>query len=242
MDLGAPISLQQDFWNQWNASTREQSIEEVSKRQAAVVCKWLDSFDGGELSIIEVGCGACWLSPALARYGRVTATDLSDGPLARARTRLPHIDFVAGDFMALDFGKHRFDVVVTLEVLSHIADQAAFIARLGSLLRPGGHLMLATQNRFVLQNFNRIAPPAPGQLRRWVDRRELRQLLSPQFDVLELFSVTPRANSGLMRVLNSNKLNRPVRALLGDRVERLKEAANLGWTLMALAKKRARPG
>ncbi|EHK52505.1 methyltransferase domain-containing protein, partial [Allomesorhizobium alhagi] len=120
---------------------------------------------------------------------------------------------------------------------SHVADQPSFVRKLASHLRPGGHLMLATQNRFVLERFNRISPPAPGQLRRWVSRHELRRLLTPEFEVLELFSVSPKANRGFMRLVNSEKLNRPLKAIFGDRIERLKEAMGLGWTLMALARR-----
>ncbi len=233
-----PISLQQSFWNQWNASTREKAIGEVSIRQANVVCEWLNSFGRTDLDILEVGCGAAWFSPQLAQFGRVTATDLSDEVLGRAKRRVPEVAFVPGDFMSLNFGTNSFDVAVTLEVLSHVADPRAFIRKIASHLRPAGHLMLATQNRFVLQHFNRVPPPAPGQLRCWFDRRELRELLEREFEVLSLFSVTCRANRGVMRLIHSRKINLPVRTLLGDRVERLKESIGLGWTLMALARKR----
>jgi len=40
-----------------------------------------------------------------------------------------------------------------------------------------------------------------------------------------------------MGILNSRTLNGPVRFLVGDRVEHLKERLGLGWTLMALARK-----
>ena len=241
-ELSSPIPVQRQFWNQWNASTREKAIDEVSLRQAKVVRGWLNAFFRGmDPDIIEVGCGAAWFSPQLARFGRVTATDLSDEVLARAKQCVPEVQFVAGDFMSLDFGGNAFDIAVSLEVLSHVADQRAFIQKIARHLRPAGYLMLATQNRFVLQHFNRIPPPAPGQLRRWVDQRELRMLLEPEFEVLQLFSVTCRANRGLMRLIHSRKLNWLVRVLIGDRVERFKEAIGLGWTLMALARKRKLP-
>lgn len=234
----APIPLQRSFWNGWNATNRETSIQDISQRQAEVVCGWLGGLGRRDLDIMEVGCGAGWFCGRLARFGRVTAIDLSDEVLARARRRVPEVDFIPGDFMALDLGGRRFDVIVTLEVLSHVADQRAFIARLAAHTRPGGRLMLATQNRPILQRFNRVPPPAPGQLRRWVDRHELTELLEPEFEVEQLFSVTPKANRGLMRLVNSTKLNWPVRAVLGDRIERLKESMGLGWTLMALARRR----
>jgi hypothetical protein len=56
---------------------------------------------------------------------------------------------------------------------------------------------------------------------------------------MELFSVTPRANRGIMRLVNSRKVNRPIRAIVGDRIEKIKEEMGLGWTLMTLACRRA---
>jgi 2-polyprenyl-3-methyl-5-hydroxy-6-metoxy-1,4-benzoquinol methylase len=174
MEKNNQISLQQRFWNEWNATHREHNQHYVSIRQAEVVIGWLASLGRTDLDILEVGCGAGWLCPQLLPYGQVTGTDLSDEVLARAQQRAPEVAFVSGDFMGLDLGSGRFDVIVTLEVLSHVADQAAFVRKLASHLRPGGHLMLATQNRVVLERFNRIPPPAPGQLRRWFDKYELR--------------------------------------------------------------------
>lgn len=232
-----PISIQQNFWNRWNAETREHEIQDVSIRQAQVVMGWFSVLDRKDMDILEVGCGSGWLCPQLARFGRVTGTDLSDEVLTRAQQRTKEITYVSGDFMDLDFGDGSFDVIVTLEVLSHVANQEAFIAKLAKHLRPGGHLMMATQNRFVLQRFNRISPPAPGQLRQWVDRGELQALLEKKFEISSIFTVTPKANRGFMRIMNSRKLNVPIRALVGERLETFKEKAGLGWTIMALAHK-----
>lgn len=232
------IRFQQDFWNEWNASTREQSLDEVSHRQADVVCGWLQRLERRDLAILEVGCGAGWFCHRLSDFGRVTGTDLSDHVLERARQKMPDATFVAGDFMQLEFPPASYDVVVSLEVLAHVADQRAFVSKLASLLRPGGLLMMATQNAPVLRRHNRLPPPAPGQLRRWIDKHELRDLLSAEFEVRELFSVTPRANRGLMRWVHSRAVNRPIRAVVGNRVDRLKEALGLGWTLMVLARRR----
>jgi 2-polyprenyl-3-methyl-5-hydroxy-6-metoxy-1,4-benzoquinol methylase len=239
MRQSSPIPLQQKFWNHWNASTREQRLGEIERRQAEIVCNWLREIGRNSLDMLEVGCGAGWLCPALVEFGCVTATDLSDQVLERAKKRVPSVKFIAGDFMALDFGAETFDVVVSLEVLSHVADQAAFLSKISKHLRAGGHLMLATQNRDVLERFNTIPPPKPGQLRHFVDSRELQDLLEPQFEVLELFSVTPLANRGFMRIVNSYKLNRALRVIVGTRVDRFKEKRGWGWTLMALARKTA---
>jgi 2-polyprenyl-3-methyl-5-hydroxy-6-metoxy-1,4-benzoquinol methylase len=236
-----PISLQQDFWNDWNASHREHAVDIVSLDQAGTIQAWLEGIGRTDLDIIEVGCGSGWLCSQLTAFGRVTGTDLSDRVLARAAERVPQARFVAGDFMALDFGRATQDVAISLEVLSHVADQPAFLRKIASLLKPGGYLMLATQNRPALER-NTIAPPRPGQLRRWVDRHELGALLQADFVVEALFSVTPQFNCGALRIVNSPRVKRLAASAglsgVTDIVKKLQEHAWLGWTLMALARKR----
>ncbi len=225
----APIALQQAYWDSWNAREREAQIGEVSRDQKTAVLGWLHATGRTDLDIIDVGCGAGWMEPALKQFGSVTATDLSADVLTRVSARVPQVRFIAGDFMALPFDDASFDVVVTLEVLAHVAEQNAFIAKINRLLRPGGLLMLATQNRPILErhNINSIKPPAPGQLRRWTDANELRGLIEPHFEVRELFTKTPRASQGPLRLVNARPVRKFMRALIGERFEHLRE--RMGW-------------
>lgn len=234
--MNQPIELQRNYWNEWNASHREQRLSDVSLDQREIVLRWLSELSRTDLNILEVGCGAGWLCPALKQFGRVTATDLSDEVLARARARVPDVRFLAGDFMELGFDG-QFDVIVSLEVLSHVADHGAFIAKLNALLRPGGYLMLATQNRPVLEKFNTVAPQQPGHLRRWFDRHELEALLSPHFSVLQIATLTPAANKGPIRLIAGRQAKRLVRAVAGRGPEKALARAGFGWTLAALARK-----
>jgi 2-polyprenyl-3-methyl-5-hydroxy-6-metoxy-1,4-benzoquinol methylase len=235
--MSEQMAVQQAFWNRWNATTRETRLSEISLDQKEVVLRWLREAGRTDLEIIEVGCGAGWLCGALRAFGSVTATDLSDEVLSRARAELPDVTFVAGDFMALDFPAERFDAVITLEVLSHVADQEAFVDKLARLLKPGGLLILATQNRPVLEKYNNIPAPQPGQLRRWVDRVELQRLLSARFKVREISSITLNANKGPMRLVAGRSAKRMIRMVSGRSLERALARAGLGWTLMALAEK-----
>ena len=138
--MTAPISLQQDFWNSWNAECREIEIQDSCRRQAEIILGWFESMGRRDLKILEVGCGAGWLCPQLAKYGKVMGTHLSDDVLARSRKRFPEVDYVAGDFMELDFGRGTFDVVVTVKVLSHVADQEAFVRKMNRISAPPGAL------------------------------------------------------------------------------------------------------
>ena len=159
--------------------------------------------------------------------------------IERARERLPQVHFVCGDFFQLDLPLAGYDVVVSLEVLAHVADQTAFVARLASVLKPGGLLLLSTQNRPVFERWDAVAPPDPAQIRQWVDRRELLQLLGSAFESIQVVSLVPAGNRGLLRLVNSEKLNRALAILVGaPRVERWKESLMLGQTLLASACRR----
>ena len=232
---------QRAAWNEWNAAYREQARDVVSNRQAQVIQDWLTARAVNDAELIDVGCGAGWMCERLLRFGRVTGTDWADEVVERARQRLPEVNFIVGDFFALSIPSGRFDVAVSLEVLSHVADQPAFIARIADLLRPGGLLMLATQNRPVLERWTAIGGPTPGQLRRWVDAPKLRSLLGASFDIIELTSIHPVGDQGLLRLVNSRKINRALALVCGQqRIDRVKERCLLGHTLMVLARKRAR--
>ena len=239
--LDITLEEQRKSWNTWNRATREQKLDLVSERQAAVVLQWCSSLGRGAMEILDLGCGSGWMSERLLPFGKVTGVDLADETIARARKRAPRIRFLSGDVFDADLPAGHFDLVVSLEVLSHVRDQPAFLERIASLLKPGGHLMLATQNRYVLERCDDIGGPKPGQIRRWVDARQLRRLLAPDYDLLELTSVLPVGNRGLLRLVNSHKLNRLLALCVPARLtERAKERLLLGHTLLALARKRER--
>lgn len=148
-----PISSQREFWNQWNAQYRTSGfgLPAVNARQAETIERWITALGRRDLDILEVGCGSGWMCERIRPYGRVTGTDLAANVIERARAEHQGVTFIAGDFLALNLAEESADVVVSLEVLAHVADQAAFIVKIARTLRPGGYLMLATQNRKVLE-------------------------------------------------------------------------------------------
>ncbi|MCI0561963.1 MAG: class I SAM-dependent methyltransferase, partial [Nitrososphaera sp.] len=228
------VEEQRRFWNSWNTRYRGQNrkIPEVNGRQARMVIEWIMSIGQRDLDILEVGCGSGWLCQQLVPFGRVTGTDLSDKVLARSQADLPQVAFVAGDFLELDFPPCGFDVVVSLEVLAHVADQNGFVEKIARLLRPEGFLALATQNRFALKRWSDVSPQGVGQIRKWVDVKTLRRLLSNHFEIVELTSIVPVGDRGILRWVNAPKVNRILSIFLSQsRIEALKEHLFLGHTL-----------
>jgi len=104
-------------------------------------------------SALDVGCGAGLLSEPLARLcAQVTGLDAAPENVAAARHHAAGqglaIDYRAGGIESLA-GEH-FDLVVSMEVIEHVADPAAFIAGLAGALADDGLLILSTPNRTPL--------------------------------------------------------------------------------------------
>jgi len=102
---------------------------------------------------LDVGCGAGLLSEPLARLGAtVTGLDAAPENIAAARLHAQAqglvIDYRAGGIESL--GDETFDLVVSMEVVEHVTDPAAFIAGLAGALAPDGLLILSTPNRTPL--------------------------------------------------------------------------------------------
>lgn len=237
--LDIPLDQQRLAWNLWNAEERESRLSAHALRMAGYVEAAVAPVARPDLEILEVGCGTGWLCTRLADCGRVTGVDLSDEVLARAQRREPRVRFIAGDFMSIELPPASFDVVVTLDTLSHVADQAGFVERIAELMRPSASLILCTQNGPVLDRCSDVPGPQPGQLRHWVDHRALRALLTPWFHVEHLSSIEPRGHLGLLRLFNSVKLNALAASAFGaDRIESLKERRFLGSSLVVSARRR----
>lgn len=233
---------QRRFWNEWNAKNREQSrkLATVNQRQAQMAIEWVNDIGRQDLDILEVGCGSGWLCQKLVPFGKVTGTDLSDEVLSRASVNLPQVKFVAGNFFDLDFPQLGFDFIVSLEVLAHVDNQDEFVESIAKLLHPGGYFAIATQNKFVLSRWSQIPPKGEGQIRKWVDIKTLRRLLSKHFEIITMTSIVPVGDRGILRWTNAPKINRILSVFASpSRIESFKERLFLGHTLMALARKPA---
>ncbi len=231
---------QRRFWNHWDKQYREDvPLDALTIRRGETVLRLLTSLPLRQSKIVEFGCANGWLSEKLAAFGDVTALDLADDVVARARARYPHITFLAGDALSVSLPIGNFDVVVSLQTLACVNDQAGFIAKIASVLKCGGYLILTTNNKFVFDRKEDVASPEPGQVWQLIGMRNIKRLMKPYFSILRTTTLAPEGHKGILRIVNSYKLNPIIEIILSRAtLTNLKEWAGLGQTIVILARKK----
>jgi 2-polyprenyl-6-hydroxyphenyl methylase/3-demethylubiquinone-9 3-methyltransferase len=104
------------------------------------------------LSLADIGCGGGLVAEPMRRLGfTVSGIDAGAEAIAAARAHAEAsglaIDYRVADVTTLARGGERFDVVLALEIIEHVADRDAFLAALATLVKPRGTLIGATLNR-----------------------------------------------------------------------------------------------
>ena len=125
------------------------------------------------LSLVDIGCGGGVLSEPLARLGAtVTGLDPATGNVAVARAHAQaaelEIDYRDETIEALVASGARFDIVLAMEVVEHVADVQAFVTACCEAVKPGGLLVMATLNR-TLRSYA-LAIVGAEYVLRWLPR------------------------------------------------------------------------
>ncbi len=109
-----------------------------------------EPFDG--LRILDIGCGGGLLSEPMARLGAdVVGADAAERNIPVARVHAEEqgldIDYRHTTAEALAEAGEKFDAILNMEVVEHVADPLAYLAACQDLLKPGGLMTCSTINR-----------------------------------------------------------------------------------------------
>ena len=103
--------------------------------------------------ILEAGCGTGLGARLFRTAGAASVLGLDYSPdvleRARSRTQDDRIEYRTWDLnqTPLPFPDGRFDLVVCLELLEHVREQAALVAEFHRVLKPGGRVILSVPDR-----------------------------------------------------------------------------------------------
>lgn len=157
--------LAADWWNPKGSSAMLHRLNpaRLAYLREAVDRHWGSDGDGfaplSGKSAIDVGCGAGLLTEPLARLGaKVIGLDAAPENVGAARAHAEavglDVEYLAGGIEAV--AGRRFDLVVSMEVIEHVADTAAFARGLADALAEGGLMILSTPNRTALSRLAMI--------------------------------------------------------------------------------------
>jgi SAM-dependent methyltransferase len=238
---GAGISLQHQiqYWKIWQQT---RSSSGWARMRADFLHRIVSNLQLDRPAILDFGCGNGWFCAELATYGEVTGIDLNEEAMQQAREKWPEITFIGGDLFSYEPQGVVFDLVVSQQVIAHVENQHEYISKTSRLLRPGGYLLLTTNNKFVMDRLGSSdwgSHRNQGHIENWLSRTALQRLVSPHFEIQQFYTLIPLGDGGILRLVNSARLNRAIGFFVGEeRLQQLKQRAGLGYYLILLAKKK----
>lgn len=143
------------------------------------------------LRLLDIGCGGGLLSEPMARLGAdvvgadAAARNIPVAQIHAAQSGLA-IDYRHTTAEAMAAAGERFDVVLNMEVVEHVADPLAYLTACHDLLKPGGLMVCSTLNRnpkswlmaiVGAEHVMRWLPKGTHDWRKFITPDELRDLL-----------------------------------------------------------------
>ena len=150
-------------------------------------------------TVLEAGCGNA-TRLRLPRGARLVGIDISPVQLSRNM----HLDqAILGDIQDYEFAEERFDLVICWNVLEHLPNPSRAVVRLGSVLAPGGLMVIAGPVPFSIKGL--VARLTPFAAHRWFyrlmgDKRPSSEL--DQFPTYLRPTIAPRRLRELAHTLN----------------------------------------
>jgi 2-polyprenyl-3-methyl-5-hydroxy-6-metoxy-1,4-benzoquinol methylase len=241
---------EKSWWDQWNTAYRAKDnfdvvSSELFSRAAAVI----NALTRKESSrVLEIACGTGTLSRTLT-FSSYHGLDISAAAIDIARQRSANAVFSAGaqqptyevaDICVWPTPAESFDLVICVDAISSIREQQLAMTKMAESLRPGGRLVLTTINRFVYDRIRRSASVKleNGPVSHWLTRSELHTLVSNAgFAIEQSHTIMPRGNMGILRIVNSHRLNYALGSRVAGVLRQVKENTGLGQYSLVVARK-----
>jgi len=238
---------ERSWWDLWNTSYRTKDNNDAVSGElfarAATIINGITR--AADCRMLEIACGTGTLS-RMVTYASYTGLDISPAAIEIARQKgtgasgtAPR-SYEAADFHEWPLPEQKFDVAVCIDAISSIRDQPVAMRKIADSLRSKGWLVLTTINRFVYDRIQRTAPTSlqSGPVAKWLTRGELLDLVRQGgFRIEHSETIMPRGNLGILRWVNSYRLNESFGPSVSAVLRRLKERCGLGQYTVVVARK-----
>lgn len=236
------IEDQRQFWDwHWQNSEQRKVLNDWTERRAKEILGLVQGLALDRPQILDLGCGHGWFTERLVPFGEAHGIDLSPEAIAAAQARRPDISYLAGNIYDAPLPKNYFDIVISQEVIAHVENQPKYVQRAAEVLKPGGYFIITTGNKYVMDRLGDVGwnVQPPQHIAHQLSRRQLKIMMTPYFHVLKAFTIIPHGKLGILRLVNSFRLNSIAgRILSQERLNAWKERAGFGWQMIYLAQKK----
>jgi len=186
--------INNDFYNDLGEGWYEDSNHPVALLRAEnrIRIPWIlseiEAWHSNPCKVLDIGCGAGFLSNALAKKGHVVhGIDLSEESLEVAKEwdESGSVAYQYGDAMNLPFDDNSFEVVCAMDVLEHVQEPKKLIGEAARVLKKEGCFFFHTFNRnflsyiTVIKGVDWLVPNAPKHMHVYplfIKPKELRQM------------------------------------------------------------------
>jgi 2-polyprenyl-6-hydroxyphenyl methylase / 3-demethylubiquinone-9 3-methyltransferase len=157
------------------------------------------------LRILDIGCGGGLLSEPMARLGAtVVGADAAPRniPVAQVHAKSAGltIDYRNTTAEAIAAAGERFDVVLNMEVVEHVADPMAYLTACQQLLVPGGLMICSTLNRNPKSFLMAIV--GAEHIMRWLPKgtHDWKKFITPEelYDLIRRAGLDPVDRKGMV--------------------------------------------
>ena len=153
-------------------------------------------------TVYEAGCGEGYISQHVYNYNvgmqravKVTASDISEEVICRAKVDFPPIQFKVKSIYSLDEENDSFELVIASEVLEHLEEPENALKEVFRISKR--YVLISVPNEpiwrisnFIRGKYIRSMGNTPGHIKHWT-RKEIVKLVSGYGDVLEVSTPFP---------------------------------------------------
>ena len=171
-----------------------------------------------KISLLDVGCGAGFLTNALAKEHTVTGIDLSEQSLevAKRKDETKTVRYLHANAYKLPFEDASFDVVCAMDILEHVDNPNQLIHEASRVLKKGGLFFFHTFNRnllsylIIIKGVDWFIQNAPKNMHIYplfIKPKELTTLCKKNsLQVTQIIGLRPEINTAFFKLLLTRKV------------------------------------
>ena len=168
---------------------------------------WVADFVRGK-SVLDAGCGfgygTNFLASGIAKNIVGVDSDSEAIKFAKSTYQLPNLRLEVADVCKISFPPNSFDVVISFEVIEHLAEPRSYLERVKDLLKLGGQFIMSTPNKlFTERTYKRGRPQNPFHIHEYYPT-ELRNLLLGYFSTPRVLYLSASFKQAALQEYNAN--------------------------------------